>query len=371
MLSQLTASPRLSDRMDATGGRPTGFDYLRFGLATLVICFHAIITCYGPEVQRDITSSFPGVAWNLILPMFFALSGFLVAGSLERQKSIAVFLGLRVFRIFPALAMDTLVCALLLGPLLTTLPLADYLSHPQFHAYFQNILGIIHFELPGVFDSNPSHKVNGQLWTIPVELECYIVLGVLGLLGLRRYRRVMLLIFCALLAYSQAKIQLRGEDAHLGRVLLLCFCSGVSFYQFREFIRLNAVAALVALAAAVACLAYPKAGYFMALPATYVTVYLGLLNPRKSTFLESGDYSYGIFLYGYPLQQVVVQLVPFGREWYGNLLLSIPLALLFAMASWHLVEKRVMAHKAVLFTLHQGWTTLLERLKSSGPSRIG
>ena len=67
--------------------------------------------------------------------------------------------------------------ALILGTLLTTLPLGEYFAHPMLHSYFLNIIGDIHYFLPGVFDQNPSHRVNGQLWTIPFELECYIVLA--------------------------------------------------------------------------------------------------------------------------------------------------------------------------------------------------
>lgn len=361
----LLSSPLISERIAVTGGRATGFDYLRFGLATLVICFHSIVTSYGTEVQSQITHSTFGFAWNLILPVFFSLSGFLVAGSLERSKSIGIFLGLRVLRIFPALAMDTLVCALLLGPLLTTLALSAYFTHPDFISYFQNILGIIHFQLPGVFESNPSQRVNGQLWTIPVELECYITLTVLGLLGLHRHRRLMLCAFLAMFAYCELRVLVRGALPGDGWVLLLSFCAGVSFYQFRDKIRLNFWLVLLALVAALACLKYPMYKYWMVVPATYLTVAVGLLNPRKSHLLETGDYSYGLFLYGYPLQQAVVALVPGAREWYVNLLVAIPLSLMFAIASWHLVEKRVLAHKGILFKMHDRFSLLKARAFSS------
>ncbi|MFC0169578.1 acyltransferase family protein [Pseudoduganella danionis] len=359
----LFSAPLIDERITETGGRATGFDYLRIGLAALVICFHSMITSYGSSFQEDVTHHGAGRAWYLILPMFFALSGFLVAGSLERSKSIGVFLGLRVFRIFPALAMDTLVCALLLGPMLTTLPLGEYFSNSTFHQYFQNILGIIHFELPGVFETNPSHKVNGQLWTIPVELECYITLTVLGILGLHRRRFMMLAAFLALFAYSEWQILSRGDEAYTGRILLLSFCAGVAFYQFRDYIRLNLLVAILALAISLLCLTSPQGGYLLAVPVTYLTVYLGLRNPPKSHLLETGDYSYGLFLYGYPIQQTMVFLFPFAHTWWGNLVLSIPMALLFAVASWHLVEKRVLKHKTILFTADKWYQNKVQQLK--------
>ena len=104
--------------------------------------------------------------------MFFALSGFLVASSLERCKTLFTFLGLRAIRILPALAVEIFISALIIGPLFTTEPAKAYFAAPEFHDYFLNILGDIHYHLPGVFAANPSDAVNGQLWTVPYEMIC-------------------------------------------------------------------------------------------------------------------------------------------------------------------------------------------------------
>jgi peptidoglycan/LPS O-acetylase OafA/YrhL len=67
--------------------------------------------------------------------------------------------------------------ALVLGALFTTLPLRHYLMSPELGSYFGNIVGLVHFTLPGVFEHNPVPQViNSQLWTIPFELECYFLL---------------------------------------------------------------------------------------------------------------------------------------------------------------------------------------------------
>ena len=354
-----------SDRITATGGRATGFDYMRFLLAISVILFHTLITSYGVETQSRVTGSPAGKIWLVILPMFFALSGFLVAGSLERSKSIGVFLGLRVLRIFPALAVDTLFCALILGPLLTTLALSDYFGHPEFRAYLLNIIGDIHFTLPGVFETNPSHKVNGQLWTIPVELECYIVLTVLALARCHRHRWLMLCASAVALVALEGRVLLSMSEPWDSRLLLLCFLCGVTCYLYRDHVRLSPAGALLAVAATVFCMSSQRWYYLECLPLTYLTVCLGLLNPTKSKFLESGDYSYGLFLYGYPLQQVLVAWVPAAREWYWNALLAVPLALVFSMLSWHLIEKRVMARKHLLFAAHARWDAVWQKMRNA------
>lgn len=353
----------VSDRITATGGRATGFDYLRFGLAVSVILFHTVITGYGPEIQTKVAQTNPGLLLQIILPMFFALSGFLVAGSLERSKSVLVFLGLRVLRIFPALAVDTLFCALILGPIFTTLALSSYFSHPDFKVYFLNIIGNIHYFLPGVFTDNPSPRVNGQLWTIPVELECYVVLTVLALLGIHRFRWAMLAIFALLLVALEARVLMGLSEAWSGRVLLLCFLCGVVTYQFRDRIWLSLPVFVVSVVLSLVCHKFPTLTYLAPIPVTYVTVYLGLRNPRKSRLLQSGDYSYGLFLYGFPIQQALVALTPAARLWYWNAAMAVPVALVFSIMSWHLVEKRVMARKGMLQTAHAHWAAVLSRAR--------
>src|ERR1700761_3676596 len=112
----------IQDRISETGGRSTGFDYMRLVLALAILGWHSIVTCYGSVAQDAVGASPARPLIALLLPAFFALSGFLVAGSLERSRTIPMFLGLRALRILPALAVESLISALIIGPLLTTLP---------------------------------------------------------------------------------------------------------------------------------------------------------------------------------------------------------------------------------------------------------
>jgi peptidoglycan/LPS O-acetylase OafA/YrhL len=123
----------IAQRMIETGGRPTGFDYLRLALAVLIVCSHSVVMSYGLEVQTVVTSAPWRPLTAVLLPAFFALSGFLVAGSLERSRTIGMFVGLRALRIYPALAVESLVAALILGPLLTTRSLGTYFSDQELH----------------------------------------------------------------------------------------------------------------------------------------------------------------------------------------------------------------------------------------------
>ena len=353
-LGFFASGPLVSERMEATKNRASGFDYLRFLLATTIICFHSIVTCYGSEVQAQVYSSPIGASFLGLLPMFFALSGFLVAGSLVRAQNLGVFLGLRILRIFPALVVDTIFSALVIGTIFTVLPLSSYFEHAGFREYFLNIVGNIHYYLPGVFDSNPSNKVNGQLWTIPYELECYLLLTGIAFFGIHRRRLHFLGVSLAL--FGALQLRTISEEPDNGRALVLCFLLGVAMYLYSDRIRWNARMFALCAVATVTLLPFPNMMYLVAFPATYTTVYLGLQNPSKWKFLETGDYSYGLFLYGYPIQQILVATVPFARTWYGNIILAVPLALVFGMLSWHLVEKHALAQKKHLFALGQLWS---------------
>jgi peptidoglycan/LPS O-acetylase OafA/YrhL len=333
----------IAARIIETKGRTSGFDYLRIGLAVSVIGVHCTSTSYGFEIDRVIWAR-PQVAFfHMILPMFFALSGFLVAGSLERCPTLVSFYGLRVLRIVPALFVEVVISALIFGPLLSSLDLATYFSAPEFRAYFLNIVGDIHYVLPGVFTHNPiPNTVNQQLWTVPFELECYLALGVLAVIGAVRRRSLLLAVVIAgqtLWAWEAIK---RGGDytaGATGPVLVLCFLIGVLFFLYRDSLSLTLPLFLAALVLSVALILLPRGAYYVPLPATYVTVYLGLLDPPKARGLFSGDYSYGLYLYGFPIQQAFASIGPWAQHWYLNLAFTLALGFTVACLSWHYVEK--------------------------------
>ena len=173
--------------MDEKPGNASGFDCLRIALAISVMVWHSPANSYGPDGEYLVRGGLIGWPLTLcILPSFFALSGFLVAGSLARN-TLPGFLTLRALRIVPALAVEVTLSALMIGPLVTTLPLWHYFSDREFIHYFLNIGGDIHYFLPGVFNDLPLPQyVNLQLWTVPWELTCYIAIVVAATLGIIR-----------------------------------------------------------------------------------------------------------------------------------------------------------------------------------------
>jgi peptidoglycan/LPS O-acetylase OafA/YrhL len=369
----------LNDRLEASGGRPSGFDYLRIILATAVIFFHSFNLTTGDNVAlHDLHGLFrPFDA--LVVPMFFSLSGFLIAGSLERSRTLISFLGLRAIRLVPALLVETLLSAIVIGLLFSSLPHYQYLTHPEFFRYFLNIIGDVHFNLPGVFEHNPFPRlVNGQLWTIPFELKCYMTISVIAIIGLVRKKFAFLALVVLLNAIifvhhsfiASNPFGHRVDEAHVqGVILVLDFLYGIAFYLFRSSVIWSKWLFVPAVISILFLSSLPVAfwgDYLTPLLVAYATVYLGLLQPQRLKIVSSGDYSYGLYLYGFPVQQALIAtLGPGLLHWYINFPASLAIAAVIAVGSWHLVEKRAAGLRPMLFKAEkvviERWSTLYAR----------
>ncbi len=359
----------LGSRLRDTGGRASGFDYMRLILAVAILCFHSVITSYGSGADVVFWNTALKPFVRALLPMFFALSGFLVAGSLERSPTLLTFLGLRIIRIYPALIVESVLSALVLGPLLTTYMLTDYFHDPRFFEYLRNIVGDIHYELPGVFANNPYPSVvNGQLWTVPYELTCYIALAILTVLGVKRYRLIApVAALLVILVYAAGRLLKYHGDFPLfstalpGPLLLSSFLFGVSFYLYRADVGFDRRLFAASVVASIALLGpVPFGEYLAPLPIAYVTLYLGLLDPVRLKLIKSADFSYGIFLYSFSIQQAVCAICPWARHWYLNILICLPLAAMVAALSWYLVEKP-MLHARKIFPVIESFVQGLHK----------
>jgi peptidoglycan/LPS O-acetylase OafA/YrhL len=290
----------VNHKLALSNGRPTGFDYLRIGLALAIICMHSAITSYGLTADLAVWNSPARPLIRLILPMFFALSGFLVAGSLLRTSSLFQFLGLRAIRIYPALSVEVVLSGVLLGAALTTVPLKAYFGSTQFALYVLNVTGHIHYLLPGVFRTNPFPGiVNAQLWTVPFELLCYLTLAALALLGLKKRlwiapaAAILLLVFYVLARL----VQHHGALPHIqgglpGSTLLVCFLTGVSIYLYKDQVPWSAALCIGSGIGAACLVGFVPFGDYIAAPMiAYFTVSLGLYNPAKLHVLRGADYS--------------------------------------------------------------------------------
>jgi peptidoglycan/LPS O-acetylase OafA/YrhL len=365
------ARASIGTRLAETNGRTSGFDYIRITLASAVILLHSRGVTLGQKPNVTTVATLHGplavsapleqpIYWA-ILPCFFALSGFLVAGSLLRSRTTFEFVLLRVLRIVPALFVETVLAALILGPLVTEFPLKAYFAGREFWHYPLNIVGDIHYQLPGVFLHNPWPAiVNAQLWTIPAELFCYLTLVVVSLSGLVRIRSaipvlsglaIATLLVLAFGLHLQMPTRWSAGAAHVDAIdLVLTFLAGVTLFIWRDHLPWNGWLFAVMAVLSYALLYNGDLQYLATIPIAYVTVYIGLLDIPRTIITATGDYSYGVYLYGFPVQQLIAYAFPQNHLPILNFIGALAGSLALAAISWRLVESQVLAHRKSLIS---------------------
>ena len=343
---------KISDRIAHIGRATSGFDYLRVCLASAVLLWHSHAVVHGYAAGQAVQAGPLGLLPRLVLPMFFALSGFLVASSLERARSLPIFLVYRAMRLLPALAVEVALSAVIIGPLVSQVPADQYFGDPLFARYLLNTVGAISFHLPGVFETNPWPSiVNASLWTVPYELECYVLLVAVQVLTLTRrpvaITAVTIVLSVALLIFSRKhSVGAMAFDPVPGRMLVLSFLAGVSIFAARMHIPYSAPLAGLALGLGALCLSHPALQFLAPLPIAYATVWLGLRDPKRSRLLLGGDYSYGLYLYGFVIQQCLMHFLGDVLQSTLALFASALLATaLFAFGSWHAIEEPILRLK--------------------------
>jgi hypothetical protein len=236
------------------------------------------------------------------------------------------------------------------GFAVTSLSASAYINDPLFSSYFGSIVGRVRFVLPGVFVDNPIPSVvNVSLRTIPPEICCYVAMTLTILY--RAYKnKYAMAVFTAIFVLVNMWLDITSQAPSgivvSARMLVVCFFIGSLAYLWGDFIpydfRLFFIFGLLGIALVSAGIAFsvrPGLEYFAFPLFTYALVYLGLCKLPKLPFFSSGDYSYGIYLYGFPLQQTVVYFSPAAMEWYIVAAIGYPLTLLAAFGSWHMIER--------------------------------
>jgi peptidoglycan/LPS O-acetylase OafA/YrhL len=280
--------------------------------------------------------------------VFFATSGFFIAASFERSAGAADFLRARVLRPFPGLVVALLLAALMMGPVVTSLTLAEYLTHPgTWTSILRNItLAFPQYGLPGVFQTNPYPQVQGSIWTLIHEVLCYWLVLVAGMAGLLRRRAAMtaaLVLYAVLRAVPAVTgIILHSRIMNL-RELSFPFVLGLAFWVWRDQLPLSLWTGAGLVLLAVLAQGTPAAFPVLMLALVFATFWCAYVpGGAIRAFNRLGDCSYRMYIYAFSLQGLVVWAVgPMGPGL--NIALALPLTLAFAVVSWHLIEAPALA----------------------------
>ncbi|MEZ5975052.1 MAG: acyltransferase [Planctomycetota bacterium] len=343
---------------DFTDSRDNNFNLLRFLAAGLVLFAHSYpLTGTEPEPRLG------GFGLGYVaVDIFFVTSGLLVTRSLLHRANVVAFAWARFVRIVPALFVAVLLCAYGFGLAFTELPAGEYLRRSEVGTFvFKNtalLAGRIRYELPGVFEQNPyKGAVNGSLWTLPWEVRMYLLLAGIGVAGLflpRRRRAFALAAMILGVAAAGAIANLLQHTVGIseqkflvhGIRLLHVFFLGGAAYVLRRFVPLQHVAFAVAMVALFALQGW-KPGFHVLYPylLAYGVLYLAYIpGGFLRGFNRLGDYSYGLYIYAFPVQQAIAALQP-GVSMPVMFREASAATLLLAVLSWYLVEKPMLARK--------------------------
>ena len=329
--------------------RKNNFGFLRLLFAALVIVSHSPELVDGNRSREILTRVFGTLSFGEVaVDGFFLISGYLITQSFVRAPSTLAYLRNRVLRIVPAYLISFALCVAVVAPFagdsVELSPRALYWLLPQ-------IFSLAPPTIPGVFAGLPYPLLNGAMWTIAYEFRCYLLAAILGLLGFYRPRMRLMLAaaVAALLLLSASGIM---ESVHIQNVrwfgsarddvrLTGVFGVGALYYLFRERIPLTHAGAGLAAIALSGLMFQPmlaEAAY--AILGDYLILWCAFKVPvlRLSRLDNSTDISYGLYLYGWPIQTLIIWHDRSVNPWLVCIL-TLALASLLGYFSWTLVEK--------------------------------
>lgn len=341
--------------MAGGGGRDNAFDTIRLLAAASVILSHAFVLVDGREAAEPLYRITEGqiTIGRAAVAAFFVVSGLLISMSFDRSKSMGRFVGNRALRLFPGLWMCIFALVFIAGPILTTIPLTDYARGHDTLGFLGNLVFFpLSQSVAGVFDGLPgSDALNGSLWTLKYEVACY-AFGAL-LLSSPRHRTLVVALCWAAAMIAMPLIgdplEQKGAAYYLSWMIWLFryYGAGMLLYLLRDRLPLSKAGALICLFVASVGMFTPVFTELLATVGAYaliVSAYLAVPWFKKLT--ASGDLSYGVYIYAFPVQQA---LVPYSLgtsiPWLTNVLLATPITFVLAALSWHFVERPALKMK--------------------------
>lgn len=320
------------------------FNFIRLFAAFLVFYGHAHILM-GTPVYTTLNH-------ELGVFIFFSISGYLISLSWNNDPSLIRYFKRRSLRIFPALFVVILLSIFVLGPIMTTFDLHTYISSQYIIEYFKNVFLYISYYLPGVFEHNTvPNTVNGSLWSLPAEFFMYILVAIFG--KAKNYTKyIVILLFMVFLfstllwaKVSPDMIVVYGTDLREVIKTGTFFWAGALMFHwnFKRFFTFEYFVIILLL-----LFFLYQWPYIYSIVTLFFIPFLvlsfGFSNAHILLLFNKFDYSYGFYIYAFPVQQSILYLYP-----NISLLLFLGsgfiITMFFAALSWHVIEKPILKMK--------------------------
>lgn len=323
-------------------GHRNAFGFLRLFFALLVIVSHAPELADGDRSREPLTQIFGTISFGeLAVDAFFFVSGYLITQSYLQTHDIGAYIRKRVVRIYPAFLVCSAVCLVVVARIAGATNVDPVGS-------FVSALSLQMPQAPGTFASLPRHAINAAAWTIVIEFRCYLMVVMLGLTGL--FKRPMMVAALAIFSYFffvlglHAKLEQLHDPGNARPVLehvrlFSVFLTGSAFFLWRDAIRFKPrylIAAVVLLLAGLTSNYTAQAA--VAAAGGYLILFVAKHGKALAGVNNENDVSYGIYLYAWPIQQMVLLYFP-GLPLLASGLLTAMLAYAAGWLSWRAVEK--------------------------------
>ena len=359
---------------DVSQGRDNNFNLLRMLAATAVLISHSWPLALGNGAIEPLETETGYKLGTTAVSVFFAISGFFITKSFDRRISLGDFALARFARIYPALIVILLLTVFLLGPSMTAWPLSAYFIDHHTWTYAPKNLLLWHpqWSLPGVFTHNPGGSaINGSLWTLFFEVCCYAGVVALGLLNIVRIRYFIIApMLTVMLIFLVPQSETGNGFLGLTSILTLPFALGASAYVYRAYVPVSALIAGVLIVIAIitrGTILYPLTH---ALAVSYGALWFGFSLPQLRGYNVFGDYSYGMYIYAFPCQQIAAALIPMPTPLL-LIALSLPPTLILAFVSWTFIESPALAHRHLLRRVRFSRRPAAAKIDSSESAPLG
>ncbi|WP_074181239.1 acyltransferase family protein [Serratia marcescens] len=315
-------------------------DLIRLIAALAVIFYHSFALNPQWGIKDPIHNYFGYVTTGgLAVKVFFFISGLLVTNSILTRKSIVHFVFSRTFRIFPGLLFVLVSTSLIIGPLATTLSIDKYFSDSQVYSYImKNIILDTQYFLPGVFQ-NSKYGVNGSLWTIHYEVLAYTFLLIFFFIGACKLKPIasaacIIIILEPLTPFKG--VFFASSDNSAIYLLAPCFALGSLLAINKEIYTSNLYTPLIIIVATLFSQDEAVKSFLFSISTCLVALHISTIGIIKK-IKPHADISYGVYLWGFPVQQAYSQSLHLGII--ENIALSIITTIIIAWASWVYVER--------------------------------
>ncbi|MCV7409165.1 acyltransferase [Mycobacterium florentinum] len=334
--------------------RCNALNLFRLGLAAEVMLFHSWpITGHMPP------QALLQLLFSVGVDGFFAISGFLITASWLRDPKVRDYLTARALRILPGLYVCLIVTAFAFAPVSVAVQGGSAAKLLQSSAPYEYVLknatliSVLQFDVAGTPRNVPSPGAwNASLWSLIWEVLCYIAIAVIGIIGLanRRWLSPVILVAAVIAAAMLPPLTFPGAWTipQLAARSAIMFAAGAVMFQWKDVIpaRWSLVAASVVIVVASAAV-LPDYRVAAALPLAYAVIVSGALIRHKRTTLRT-DLSYGVYIYAFPIQQMLAVLGLTGLHPALFFVIAFLSTLPLAAMSWFWIEKPAMALKSRL-----------------------